>query len=260
MATAGIAGTELVLPLERLFDDLPHLVFFIKDLQGRYRCVNRTLVERCGYPHKSALLGKRPGEIFPSALAARYEKQDQRVVQTGKPLVDQLELHLYPGGRRGWCLTNKYPVTNPATGQPEGIMGVSRDVETDARGEAVRGYPQLAAVLDHLQTHPTRPPSVEELAASSGLSPRQLNQIVSRLFHITPRQLILKVRLDEALHLLARTDESLTDIALATGFCDQSAFTRHFRQMTGLPPGAFRAQRQSEETPQGTGKKKQQSA
>ena len=48
------------------------------------------------------------------------------------------------------------------------------------------------------------------------------------------------VRVDEALHLLATTNDTLAEIALATGFCDQSAFTRHFRRIAGLPPGAFR--------------------
>ena len=51
----------------------------------------------------------------------------------------------------------------------------------------------------------------------------------------------MKVRLDEAMHLLATTPMSLADIALATGFCDQSAFTRHFRRLAGLPPGGFRS-------------------
>ena len=237
----GRTAQSVALPLERLFDDLPNIVFFVKDPQGRYRCVNRTLVERCGFESKSALLDKRPGDLFPSALAARYEKQDERVIQTGKPLLDQLELHLYPSGRRGWCLTNKYPLVEQGTGRPAGIMGVSRDVETQARGAAARGFPELAAVLDRLQAHLSNPPSVEQLAEFSGLTPHHLGQMTERLFHITPRQLIMKVRLDEALHLLAHTEETLTDIALATGFCDQSAFTRHFRRMTGLPPGAFRA-------------------
>lgn len=243
LAGVGTTDRKVALPLERLFDDLPNMVFFIKDTQGRYRCVNRTLVERCGFEHKAALLGRRPAELFPATLAARYERQDERVVQTGRPLLDQLELHLYPSGRRGWCLTNKYPLSEQATGQPAGVMGVSRDVETHARGEAARGYPELAAVLGHLQARLANPPSVEELAEFSGLSAHHFSQMVERLFHITPRQLILKTRLDEALHLLTQTDDSLTDIALATGFCDQSAFTRHFRRMTGLPPGAFRARK-----------------
>src|SRR5687767_11013935 len=97
-------------PFERIFDDLPNVVFFIKDQAGRYVCVNRTLMERCAFSEKSRLLGKRPSEVFPAVLAARYERQDERIVATGKPLLHALELHLYASRRRGWCLTSKYPV------------------------------------------------------------------------------------------------------------------------------------------------------
>ncbi len=228
---------SLDLPLERMFDDLPNVVFFIKDRAGRYLTVNRTLAERCGFADKAELLGKRPSDLFPAPLAARYERQDQRVVQTGKAVLDQLELHLYPNRRRGWCLTNKYPVRDQATGEVAAVMGLSRDVESSAG----RGFPELARALDALQERIADPPGIEELAALSDLSPAKFSRLVHRVFHLTPRQLALKVRLDEALHLLATTDDSLADIALSTGFCDQSAFTRHFRRLTGLPPGAFRA-------------------
>jgi AraC-like DNA-binding protein len=56
----------------------------------------------------------------------------------------------------------------------------------------------------------------------------------------------MKMRIDEALHLLLTTDRPLCDLALETGFCDQSAFTRHFRRMTGVPPGVFRGTRSQE--------------
>ena len=58
----------------------------------------------------------------------------------------------------------------------------------------------------------------------------------------TPKQLVMKARIDESLHLLAAGEQPLSEIALATGFCDQSAFTRHFHRLTGMPPGAFRQQ------------------
>lgn len=45
----------MTLPLERLFDDIPNLVLFIKDRGGRYLAVNRTLVERCAFPEKARL-------------------------------------------------------------------------------------------------------------------------------------------------------------------------------------------------------------
>jgi hypothetical protein len=41
-----------------LFDHVPDTVFFLKDTQGRYTAVNLTLVKRCGFEHKSELIGK----------------------------------------------------------------------------------------------------------------------------------------------------------------------------------------------------------
>jgi PAS domain S-box-containing protein len=225
-----------------MFDDLPGVVFFVKDRAGRYLAVNRTLAERCGYADKTDLLGKRPSELFPTPLAARYERQDQRVLQTGKPVLDQLELHFYPNRQRGWCLTNKYPVRNEKTRSVTAVAGLSRDVESSARGAAARGFPELAHALDTLQSRIANPPGIEELARLCRLSTTQFSRLVRQVFQLTPLQLVLKIRLDEALHLLATTNQSLTEIALLTGFCDQSAFTRHFRRLTGLPPGAFREQ------------------
>lgn len=242
LASFSLDGVGVPLPLERLLDDLAGLVFFIKDREGRYRWVNRTLVDRCGLADKSPLLGKRPSDLFPETLAPFYERQDERVIRLAKPLVDQLELHLYPGRRRGWCLTSKYPVVAPGSSTVVGILGVSRDVETSARGAKNRGFPELARALQLIQQRIAEPPTLAELAEASGLSQSQFAQWTERLFHLTPKQLVMKARIDEALHLLAAGDQPLSEIALATGFCDQSAFTRHFHRLTGLPPGAFRHQ------------------
>jgi AraC-like DNA-binding protein len=249
LAHLALHGAELALPLERLFDDFPNVVFFIKDSAGRYLAANTALVERCAVADKAALLGRRPSDFFPAALATRYERQDQQVIRTGKAVLDQLELHLYPGQRRGWCLTNKYPVHDRHTGAVTAVVGISRDVEDTARGAAARGFPELARALETLHTRIDDPPGIEELAALCQLSPTHFSRLVQRLFHLTPRQLAMKVRIDEALHLLATTGRSLADIALATGFCDQSAFTRHFRRMAGLPPGAFRHSAPAPEPP-----------
>ncbi len=232
-------GEAASVPWERIFDDLPNVVFFVKDQAGRYVCVNRTLMERCAFTEKSRLLGKRPSELFPSVLAELYERQDGRVIATGKPVLHALELHLYPNRRRGWCLTSKYPVRS-ASGRVTGVVGISRDVETSARDAAAGGFPELASALELVQSRISEPPAIEELALHCGLPAQRFAQLVQRVFQLTPRQLVMKVRIDEALHLLATTTMSLSAIAQATGFCDQSAFTRNFHRMAGLPPGAFR--------------------
>ena len=82
---------------EALFDIIPDVVYFAKDREGRYTSVNETLVMRCGKQHKRELLGKTPLDLFPAPLAEAYVAQDQRVVRSGEPIVDRLELHLFAG-------------------------------------------------------------------------------------------------------------------------------------------------------------------
>jgi AraC-like DNA-binding protein len=47
-------------------------------------------------------------------------------------------------------------------------------------------------------------------------------------------------RVERAKEMLARTDYSLTEIALTTGFSDQSHLARHFRNIVGSTPKQFR--------------------
>ena len=96
--------------VEELFDRVPDVVFFVKDLHGRYRVVNQTLVTRCGGRSKNDLLGRTAREVFPAPLGIRFLEQDLAVCRTGSAITLQLELHLYPTRLEGWCLTDKIPL------------------------------------------------------------------------------------------------------------------------------------------------------
>ncbi len=223
---------------EALFDALPDVVFFIKDAVGRYVRVNQTLANRCAGGDKARLIGKRPAEVFPAALAASYARQDETVLKTGKRVDHQLELHIYPGGKAGWCLTTKHPLCD-TSGRIVGVTGISRDL--NAPSDKASGFAELATALKLMQTRYTESLRIEDIAKRAGLSVYQFEQRVQRLFQMSPLQLLHKLRLDEATRLLRETDMSLADIAIETGWCDQSAFTRHFSRYTGMAPGKFRS-------------------
>ncbi len=224
---------------ELLFDSLPDVVFFIKDRSGRYARVNQTLADRCAGGDKTRLIGRRPAEVFPAALAASYARQDETVLRTGHAVEAQLELHIYPGGKTGWCLTTKHALRGP-DGRILGVAGISRDL--DAPGDKATGYAELATALRHMRTHFAESLRIEDIAHRAGLSVYQFEQRVQRLFHMSPLQLLHKLRLDEATRLLREGDMPLGEIALQTGWCDQSAFTRHFSRYAGMTPGRFRAE------------------
>lgn len=223
---------------EALFDVLPDVVFFVKDHHGRYVHVNQTLADRCAGGKKSSLIGKKPSEVFPANLATSYGRQDERVLATGKPVVQKLELHLYSGSVAGWCLTTKHALRD-AKGEIIGVTGISRDL--NAASDKAAGFAELATALRYLERHYAEGLRIEDIAKRAGLTVYQFEQRVRRLFQLSPLQLLHKLRLDEATRLLRESALSLGDIALQTGWCDQSAFTRHFSRYAGVSPGRYRA-------------------
>jgi AraC-like DNA-binding protein len=224
--------------LEALFDGLPDLVFFVKNQRGEYAVVNQTLVERLRKRGKHELVGRRADEVFPAPLGRSYRAQDEQVLGGGEPIRDQLELHFYPGGRRGWCVTQKLPL-RARDGAITGLYGYSRDLQ--AANERGEDFSQVAAAVRHIQTRYDEPLRVHELARRAGLSQYQFESRMRRIFRITAGQLIQKVRIDAALQRLRETDASVAEIASACGYADQSAFTRAFRQMVGYSPSEYRA-------------------
>ena len=223
--------------LEQLFDHVPDTVFFVKDAAGCYRAVNQTLVERCGLRAKRELLGRHVRDIYPRELAERYAAQDDAVLRTGQPIIDQLELHWYARRRTGWCLTTKLPLRD-AQGRVIGLAGISRDLRAPGDAEIIPA--SLAGALDHLERNFAGPLSPAQLARVAGLSPARFARLIKRIFRLTPGQLITQTRLASASRLLQETGSSVADIALACGFYDHSAFTRAFRSATGVTPREFR--------------------
>lgn len=227
-------------PTEELFDCLLDTVFFVKNTEGQYIVVNDTLVKRCDLRKKKDLLGKKPSEVQGKRLGKDYEKQDSKVLATGQPIVNQLELHVYPNHAIGWCMTNKFAVCD-ASGQLLGLAGISQDLRTPDRNH--EDYAQLQSVINYAENHLFEAPSVKALAEIAHLSPYQLDRRIRGIFGLSTGQWILKMRLDLAQHQLQKTAIPISEIAANAGYEDQSAFSRQFRRATGFSPLAFRKTR-----------------
>jgi AraC-like DNA-binding protein len=220
-----------------LFDAVPDTVFFIKDRDGRYVAVNRTLVERTGRRHKGELVGRTATDVFPGALGRHIAEQDIAVVRDGKPIHGELELHLYPGGEEGWCLTWKEPIIGRG-GKVIGLCGISRDVR--GLDSAPAETKALSAVLNHVRRHIDTPLRLADLAARAGLSVFQLDQRIRALFGLSAGQFVTRARIERACDRLRSTDEPISRIALDCGYGDQAAFARQFRKSVGLTPGQYK--------------------
>jgi transcriptional regulator of acetoin/glycerol metabolism len=78
------------------------------------------------------------------------------------------------------------------------------------------------------------------LAAVAGLSIHHFAREFKQSAGLSPHQYLIRKRIERAQDMLAHTDLSLSEIAYAVGFSDQSHLARHFRQMFGVTPRQFR--------------------
>ena len=79
-----------------------------------------------------------------------------------------------------------------------------------------------------------------EIASACGLSPGHFARAFRRSTGVAPHAWLLTARVERAMILLRQPAPSLSEIALACGFVDQSHFTRVFVRHVGLTPGAWR--------------------
>ncbi|MFW6083895.1 MAG: helix-turn-helix domain-containing protein [Gemmatimonadota bacterium] len=84
---------------------------------------------------------------------------------------------------------------------------------------------------------------IADVAEAVGVHPAHLASVFRDKHGIPLGAFIRRLRLEWSADRLARSADSLSSIAYAAGFADQSHFTRAFKRYTGLPPGAYRRAR-----------------
>ncbi|WP_181714054.1 AraC family transcriptional regulator, partial [Xanthomonas oryzae] len=221
--------------LEALFNAVPDVLFFVKDREGRYTHVNQTMLRRLGLKSRKDLIGKRVAEVYPSGLGANYANQDEQVL-AGEVIDNLLELHLFANREPGWCLTCKRPLV--VNGKVQGIIGISRDLGPQDGHESQ--YEKLRLALAYLNANYAQNVRMQALVEITGFSMSKLQRSFRKVFQLTPQQVLAKLRLQMAMHLL-HGNKSLTEIGHACGFSDQSAFARQFKQAVGMTPRDYRA-------------------
>ena len=222
---------------EGLFDHLTDIVYFVKNSQGQYIAINQTMVNRCGFKDKSEIIGKRPDEIHPEPLGTQYRLQDEQVLKEGKPIHNQLELHISPTLDLCWCLTTKVPLRN-STGEIIGISGISRDLQQ--HNEKNKDFGGIADTVSYIKKNYNQALLIDDLAAMASMSTYQYEQRMQKIFKLTAGQFIQKTRIEVAVWKLRESELSIANIAMDCGYADQSAFSRQFKKTIGISPAQYR--------------------
>lgn len=96
------------------------------------------------------------------------------------------------------------------------------------------------AAAHYIERRAEAPLTLDEVAASIGVSAFHLMRIFRRAIGVTPHQYLMRVRLLRAVQMLRDTEQPVTTIAYDAGWSDLSNFTRAFRREIGCSPGRFR--------------------
>ncbi len=220
-----------------LFEHLPTVCFYVKDVEGRFTHVNSAFLEIIGALEESEVLGRTDHEFQPPAMAAAYIAEDQRVMGSGEPISKQAWVVPHVTGAPKWYVSSKVPLYGPDN-NVVGIAGAMYPIATPADQHAY--FQDLWPAIRHMDENFREHVSIQQMAKMVKMSSTLFNRRFQELLHMTPSDYLLTLRVQTARRLLTGTNQSLAVVAANTGFCDQSHFCKRFREVAGITPLKYR--------------------
>lgn len=98
----------------------------------------------------------------------------------------------------------------------------------------------VSRAISRLHAEPSRHWTVEDLAAEAGASRTVLGERFAKMVGAAPIEYLARLRMQLAAERLRTTRQSLGQVAEAVGYESEAAFSRAFRRIVGVSPGAWR--------------------
>lgn len=95
-----------------------------------------------------------------------------------------------------------------------------------------------------MELYPEPKVSIEEMDQNAFVSKYHFIRSFKAEVGLTPHQFQLQNRIRKAQQLM-HTAKSITEVALITGFCDQSHLIKQFEKQVGLPPLTYKLSSQT---------------
>ncbi len=217
-------------------DALPEVAFYMKDAEGRIMALNRRNCDICNIHDELDAVGLRSSDIFPGPLAQSYIANDLIVQKTRRPLIN------FRNPRAAdWSNDNVVGNIFPLFDQAGTFIGT---LCIYSQSPSVDGAPDwhqiLKPVTEHIAQHYAEDITVDGLAAMVETSPSNFRRQFTHTFGISPGRYLTAIRINAARKLLETTDKLVSEIAVETGFWDQSHLTKLFKRERGTTPGEYR--------------------
>lgn len=118
--------------LRTLIDNLPDNIY-IKDKEGKFLVVNKTLAKHLGYS-TTELIGKSDFDLYSEREARKYFEDEQKIMLSKTAMINAEDEKTYPDGSHIFLLTTKCPIVND-NGEVIGIVGIGRDITEIKKAE-----------------------------------------------------------------------------------------------------------------------------
>lgn len=103
-------------------------------------------------------------------------------------------------------------------------------------------YARIRKAGEYVNTYYYKNITTEQLCKAAGYSPAQLRRLFPKVYGCTPKDYILKKKLEHVCRILKEEPEkNVEEIAYLLGFCSPTYFCYVFKKKIGLSPGAYRA-------------------
>jgi AraC-like DNA-binding protein len=98
----------------------------------------------------------------------------------------------------------------------------------------------ISRSIDAIHHHPEKKWTIDELAATAGLSRTVYSKRFKQISGMTPHNYLTHWRMEIACELLKNTDKTTAEIAEAIGYQTNEHFQKAFKKQNGITPSRFR--------------------
>ncbi len=119
--------------LHALMDNVPDTIYF-KDAASRFMRINTAQAQVLGLNDPQKAIGKMDLDFFTTEHARDAYLDEQKIVQSGQPLIAKVEKIRRADGEFRWVSATKVPIRDKE-GEVSGIVGISRDITEQKRAE-----------------------------------------------------------------------------------------------------------------------------
>lgn len=174
------------------------------------------------------------------------DAQNQIIIPDGKPVHQHLQnmkffTHLLERIERSWSAHQELPNSESDLWLSACLAELTQqDRSPDIHGVQRQQATRIENICREIRRNPAEAWEVDELASQMNFSRAHFSRVFKQFTQCAPRDFITNARMEEAKNMLHASNYTIGQIAENLGYRDIYYFSRHFKQIAGCSPSAYR--------------------